>query len=78
MSTAGTALTFSIGAIIGAGWVNAFSKATKESETFAGKVFKTFTAARRGKGVEKKPANLQEKGLADFLRQKWWSQSGSN
>ena len=35
-------------------------------------------AARERRKKKKKPANLQEKGLADFLRQKWWSQSGSN
>ena len=61
MSTAGTALTFSIGAILGAGWVNAFSKATKESETFAGKAVKTFGNAKRA-------TQSAEKELRDFQK----------
>ena len=61
MSTAGTALTFSIGAVLGAGWVNAFSKATKESETFAGKAVKTFGNAKRA-------TQSAEKELRDFQK----------
>ena len=37
MSTAATALTFSIGAILGAGWTQAFAKATKSCDTLADK-----------------------------------------
>lgn len=46
MSTTGTALTFSIGAILGAGWVNAFSKATKDSSSLADKTFTAFSKAK--------------------------------
>lgn len=47
MSTTGTALTFSIGAILGAGWVNAFSKATKDSSSLADKTFTAFSKAKK-------------------------------
>ena len=61
MSTTGTALTFSIGAILGAGWVNAFSKATKDSSSLADKTFTAFSKA-------KKAVSSAEKELTSFQK----------